>query len=1085
MTKLKPNVTRAVALATLLGGLGACATESTPAGGPSASPGDDPVEAAIGELGVPILGCDAVTATSGNGFATNALTLVVDSDPLVLSAVGGVFTANGYKCTQTVSGKQVPLKIADVAQININGTANNNKVILDFLPGTFGTRVLAASMGGIKIDFATTTQANDSDSVMLRASALAEKYKFAALPASGTATDIYVEINNDKTADINIKLSQSSGAKLALTASMGGGGDEVIANPPAADIDKFGSATGLVVGPLPAAYGLVAYGGPGDDKFTGGFGDDSFFGGEGADTFRMNDLTDGADIYSGDLGSDTVEYGGRATGVTVDLGPLRSAAVGGADLRAPALYGASGALATKVLAFVIDGTRVVTPAFVAPSKPSDILDAINMAANTALGTTGTIYASLTGKNQLQIMSATNLPTSFVKIEDDSALGTGTEAASVFGLTAGVVASFPAVGSVDLTTAGLYGGGGTLDTNRLVLLINGVYVAVTFAAPADSTAVLTAINNAVNTALGTTGVKYAAENDTTHVLELTATKLDIKDATMAYPLSAASAHHALGFSSRVEGNVDVVNTAGLFTGSGTLANTTLGVVIDGARVNVAAGATPADINTIVSTINTDFNTELGTTGKIYAYISTSNRLVIQSNNDTGGVSSVRFLGDPAIAAVAGAETEAATTLGFTVNTSRGAKLVGTDLSAAGLYGGSGSLALARLTLVVDGTYVAIPLTAPANVTALLSDINTAIQTALGTTATYATQNAKTKRLELVATWISVKNGLTAHTFATAAHNILGLGYHANVKRGVADADDGLPLERDDVRYSTENINTGAGNDVVYGNELKNTIKTGGGNDVISGGANGATCNAADGDSLQGEAGNDTFVVSAPNCKATLSGGDGDNVADFSGRSGALFLRNNGTADDGEGTMGAEGINIGTDIKKMIGGFGVDNITGGAGDDIIVGGPGADVITGGTGKDTLDYSAAPARVEVSLCFATAISGCGTADDGMSGEGDQVFQIEYLIGTKFNDELEVHMTTTSELTFEGGDGDDTITGSLANDTIYGDAGDDKLYGGAGDDTIQGDAGDDLIDGGDGDGDICLGDAADITTARVNCEP
>ena len=59
-----------------------------------------------------------------------------------------------------------------------------------------------------------------------------------------------------------------------------GGADEVIVNAGATDITSFGSSSTLTgVGIMPAGYGVTAYGGPGDDKFTGGLGDDTFFGG--------------------------------------------------------------------------------------------------------------------------------------------------------------------------------------------------------------------------------------------------------------------------------------------------------------------------------------------------------------------------------------------------------------------------------------------------------------------------------------------------------------------------------------------------------------------------------------------------------------------------------------------------------------------------------------------------------------------------------------------------------------------------------------------------------------------------------------
>jgi len=80
--------------------------------------------------------------------------------------------------------------------------------------------------------------------------------------------------------------------------------------------------------------------------------------------------------------------------------------------------------------------------------------------------------------------------------------------------------------------------------------------------------------------------------------------------------------------------------------------------------------------------------------------------------------------------------------------------------------------------------------------------------------------------------------------------------------------------------------------------KNTIKGGGGDDRIAGGAR--ACDglvAADGDVLQGEAGDDVFYVPVSNCFATLSGGAGDNTSNFSGRSAGVSISNEGMANDG--------------------------------------------------------------------------------------------------------------------------------------------------------------------------------------------
>ena len=867
MRRKKIDVIRVTALSALLCGLAGCATSGDTK--PSSSSNQDPVEVAAAELGVAIPGC----ASGGYVYASTGgtLTLTVDTDPLVLSTTAGKLSANGFVCAGTVNSvANTPLKTSDVAKIVIYGSANDNKVILDFLPGSFGTKILAAN-GGVQVNFAdnsaaSTATGDGDDSLMIRAGTAAETYKFGK---STTTSDVYIEITGDKVADIKVTPSAAVGATLALAASMGGGADTVIANPVAADMDKFSAATGLVIGPM--ALGVTAYGGIGDDKFTGGAGNDSFFGGDGNDLFKMDSVADGSDVYSGDVGTDTVDYSNRTVALNVDLGPLSPALQGTIDLSSPALYGAGGTLDTKVLALAINNTRVETT-FAAPTDPAAVLTAINTAANTALATTSLVYATLSNQNQLVLTNPSGTATSPMQLQGTLAItaDVGKAADGALGLTVAAAAAGPITGSVDMSGLTLMT---AIGGKHLLLVLNGMYVYVTFAAsPANVAAVLTAINTVADTALGTSGVLYATET---------------------------VAHHLVLNASTV-------------------------AVIDGAAAKAY----------------TSGHTQLGLTGS------------------------------------AGAAT------------------------------------------------------------------------------------------------VSV----------------------ADADDGIVDTDGvtvGNQTEGDDVRYSTENVLSGSGNDTLIGNALKNSFKGGAGDDTISGGSN-ASCGATDGDSLLGEDGDDKFLSPMINCKAIYTGGAGDNSIDFSGRTLALTLKNDGTANDGEGS---EAGNIGADVLKMIGGFGADTITGGTGDDILVGGPGADTMVGSTGNDTVDYSGAPAAVDVSLCFAAAIGTCGTANDGLvdadsvtvgnQSEGDQVYQVEHLIGSAYADTLSGSTApATVDVTIEGGLLGDTITGGAGNDTLWGDAGADTLHGGDGDDNISGGLGDDALDGGNGDGDICLTDSSDVTTAAIACE-
>lgn len=1076
MTKSRTDVTHAVALAALLGGAGACAESESPT--PSAT-GEDPVEASIANLGTKVTGC----AAADNGFSGGTLTLTMSqNEPVVLSAGGGVFAANGIKCTQTLSGAAKDLKTNDVQKINIVGTTMDDKVILDFLPGSFGTKVLAAA-GGISIDFAAGSGAGN-DSVMLRAGSSSDTYHFASVGSPATAA--YIEITNDKNADIEIKLGTGT---TSLTASMGGGNDTVIGNSVAADMDKF-SGTPISVAGLTSALNLTAYGGAGDDKFTGGDGNDAFYGGAGKDTFKMGDLADGADIYQGDDDIDTVDYHNRVGNLHVDIGTDNPSVEGLADLRAPGLYGASGALAGKVLALVIDGARTEIT-FGTPANPAAVLTAINDGING--GPTGPAYATLTGKNHLLISSSTKvLATSFVKVEDDP--GVAATAGNAPYTTVGVAvgsyshaaspSTLPVTGNADLTGITF----ANLMGKTLYLVVDGVFVKVPFTTtPADAAAVVATIDTAIATALNTTGVKYATLDPATNFLKLDATKtIDVKLGTAAYGLAggAASAATALGFRSSYE--VAAVGTT--YGATGDLASTTVALVIDGARVEKAygAGAGPANAAAFIADINGVADTALGTTGVKYASLSAAGNVVISSNTDVANLSAVRAVGNSAIAA---ATADAAATLGIG---GRGSIIVGNvDISPAALYGATGTLKAGTMSLLlaINGEYVAVDLTTTAATDAsdLVSKINTAVSgvAALSGIPTVASLTDSGKHLRLSANWIQVMNAAAGATY-TSAQTALNLRPAQGARRDSYDADDGLVGEFDDVRYSTENITSGSGDDVLIGSALKNTIKGGAGNDLISGGAMASAASTGDADALQGEAGNDTFVQPMFDARAVLTGGDGDNVADFSGRSLTVELKNNGTADDGEPTT--ELANIASDIKTMIGGFGADKLTGGSGDDTLIGGPGADELTGGAGNDTVSYASSPAGVTVDLCFGgTSNMSCPSSSDGYGASAEKVYQVEHLIGSPYVDNLSSTTATASiDLTIEGGASGDMITGGPGSDTIFGDAGDDVLAGGAGDDQLQGDAGDDSLDGGGGDADICLTDSSDdpVVHPKLNCE-
>ncbi|MEL6234841.1 MAG: calcium-binding protein [Pseudomonadota bacterium] len=115
---------------------------------------------------------------------------------------------------------------------------------------------------------------------------------------------------------------------------------------------------------------------------------------------------------------------------------------------------------------------------------------------------------------------------------------------------------------------------------------------------------------------------------------------------------------------------------------------------------------------------------------------------------------------------------------------------------------------------------------------------------------------------------------------------------------------------DILREIENVITGAGNDLIRGNDAANRITGAAGNDILIG--------RAGNDTLTGDAGRDRLV--------------GDDGRDL------MF-----------GGDGADVLNGGTETDTLIGGAGSDLLFAGAGDDVLSGGADADTMIGSGGND----------------------------------------------------------------------------------------------------------------------------------------
>ena len=208
-----------------------------------------------------------------------------------------------------------------------------------------------------------------------------------------------------------------------------------------------------------------------------------------------------------------------------------------------------------------------------------------------------------------------------------------------------------------------------------------------------------------------------------------------------------------------------------------------------------------------------------------------------------------------------------------------------------------------------------------------------------------------------------------------------------------------------------IDGGASNDLRIGTSAADRIRGYGGVDLLRGGSGNDTIEGGDGpDSLYGDRDNDT-----------IRGGGGDDVL----RGG----RGNDTLDGGEGE---------------------DTIRADLGDDWILGSRDADYINGGDGFDTVDYSDSPrgggflhdgVRIDIGSSSLIVLGRGGHA------EGDILVNIEKVIGSRYDDKIEVNDIWGASIFDDpvaheayGGDGDDELWGFEV----------DYLNGGPGDDTL-----------------------------------
>ena len=131
-------------------------------------------------------------------------------------------------------------------------------------------------------------------------------------------------------------------------------------------------------------------------------------------------------------------------------------------------------------------------------------------------------------------------------------------------------------------------------------------------------------------------------------------------------------------------------------------------------------------------------------------------------------------------------------------------------------------------------------------------------------------------------------------------VVYLGLISTFNDGADTNQDGLTNEFDDVFFTTENVVTGSGEDLVSANFTNNR-------------ANNEITDNAGNDCVEGGPGNDTFHQgTTPQGADVILGNTGADWADYSGRTDAVAVSLDGVANDGD---------IATNEGDMVGGFSV--------------------------------------------------------------------------------------------------------------------------------------------------------------------
>jgi Ca2+-binding RTX toxin-like protein len=261
-------------------------------------------------------------------------------------------------------------------------------------------------------------------------------------------------------------------------------------------------------------------------------------------------------------------------------------------------------------------------------------------------------------------------------------------------------------------------------------------------------------------------------------------------------------------------------------------------------------------------------------------------------------------------------------------------------------------------------------------------------------------------------------------------------------------DGFSADSNNFRATgdgTTSLIGGSGPDVLRTSWSNDTLNGMGGNDNLESGSGDDELNGGSGDDVLTPGGGDDEI----------NGGSDLDSVDYHTRLAPLQISIDNNKNDG---APGELDNVHTDVERVFGGSGSDEITGSPNRDLIQAGPGLDTVSGGGGDDE-------------------INGEDGNDELHGGAG-----VDFVSGG--NDRDVVDGGSAGDLVVGGAD-DDEVNGAQGDDQLSGGAGNDHVDAGIGDDELQGNAGADNLVGGQGRDEISGGADDDTVDYSGNAAP